>query len=101
MESRAEIDPRLECREKKGETSGEKETRSKKDLGVADSWIVQDSLDQQSVEMIDQQDSLADTTQVDFLKRELTKIKDEKCILMNKLFTVKSKYEHLRRVAYS
>jgi hypothetical protein len=50
--------------------------------------------------MIDQQDSLADTTQVDFLRKEMARMKEEKCVMVNKLFTLTSKYENLRRVAY-
>jgi hypothetical protein len=41
---------------------------------------------------------LNEETKSDFLKKELRRLKEERCILVNKLFAVTKKYTHLKSV---
>lgn len=51
--------------------------------------------------MVDQQEGLNQEASSVFLKKELTKLKEEKCVLVNRLFAVNKKYTHLKSVGDS
>jgi hypothetical protein len=65
---------------------------------AVDEWVAEEFLDQKSVEMIDVQEKLTEETKSDFLKKELARLKEERCVLVNKLFAVTKKYSHLKSV---
>lgn len=54
--------------------------------------------DRGSVEMIEDKDKIVEESQVDFLRKENEKLKEENCVLSNKLFSLSRKNEHMTGV---
>jgi len=68
---------------------------------IVDKWM-QGDLDVRSVELLEnkshQEEDLTDDSQVSCLKKELSKLKEEKVVLSSKNFSLSRKYEHLKSV---